>query len=239
MIRRPPRSTPLYSSAASDVYKRQGVPRSSNVGDYVTVLADLRRHLPMLEGVQEHHLPTYESPWCSQGLGEVEKDMPQLVHRVRKRRQGDCRSAHNLPPTTRALSSLSLATPPVTARGSADSNRSAASAAKPGRACPSNGHTPCGTRTNRFGSADASTIHNARPRSGHLQLGTYICGTSLIATRSTPIRAASAAPAASTCGSATNRVIAAGWARSRRTSLRDRSAERQRSESAPLSLLSN
>src|SRR5660397_1360 len=25
MIRRPPRSTPLYSSAASDVYKRQGV----------------------------------------------------------------------------------------------------------------------------------------------------------------------------------------------------------------------
>ena len=26
MIRRPPRSTPLYSSAASDVYKRQSVP---------------------------------------------------------------------------------------------------------------------------------------------------------------------------------------------------------------------
>ena len=25
MIRRPPRSTPLYSSAASDVYKRQGL----------------------------------------------------------------------------------------------------------------------------------------------------------------------------------------------------------------------
>src|SRR5665647_3872011 len=25
MLRRPPRSTPLYSSAASDVYKRQGV----------------------------------------------------------------------------------------------------------------------------------------------------------------------------------------------------------------------
>src|SRR5674476_882570 len=28
MIRRPPRSTPLYSSAASDVYKRQFLPRS-------------------------------------------------------------------------------------------------------------------------------------------------------------------------------------------------------------------
>ena len=26
MIRRPPRSTPLYSSAASDVYKRQPIP---------------------------------------------------------------------------------------------------------------------------------------------------------------------------------------------------------------------
>src|SRR5674476_1703635 len=28
MIRRPPRSTPLYSSAASDVYKRQGMSRA-------------------------------------------------------------------------------------------------------------------------------------------------------------------------------------------------------------------
>src|SRR5660397_146298 len=29
MIRRPPRSTPLYSSAASDVYKRQGHPNNT------------------------------------------------------------------------------------------------------------------------------------------------------------------------------------------------------------------
>ena len=37
MIRRPPRSTPLYSSAASDVYKRQGMfnSRQSSCVDYV------------------------------------------------------------------------------------------------------------------------------------------------------------------------------------------------------------
>ena len=33
MIRRPPRSTPLYSSAASDVYKRQIVEAIKKVGD--------------------------------------------------------------------------------------------------------------------------------------------------------------------------------------------------------------
>src|SRR5665647_3977870 len=32
MIRRPPRSTPLYSSAASDVYKRQVYDMTANVG---------------------------------------------------------------------------------------------------------------------------------------------------------------------------------------------------------------
>src|SRR5660397_176933 len=32
MIRRPPRSTPLYSSAASDVYKRQGRGTSADCG---------------------------------------------------------------------------------------------------------------------------------------------------------------------------------------------------------------
>src|SRR5674476_1443554 len=38
MIRRPPRSTPLYSSAASDVYKRQ----------------HLRAHRPMLRALADH-----------------------------------------------------------------------------------------------------------------------------------------------------------------------------------------
>src|SRR5665647_1583528 len=45
MIRRPPRSTPLYSSAASDVYKRQ---------DLVIVAVDnQRRHVELLEVVGE------------------------------------------------------------------------------------------------------------------------------------------------------------------------------------------
>src|SRR5660398_191446 len=34
MIRRPPRSTPLYSSAASDVYKRQGLVACTSIDDY-------------------------------------------------------------------------------------------------------------------------------------------------------------------------------------------------------------
>src|SRR5665647_3599553 len=33
MIRRPTRSTPLYSSAASDVYKRQGYPENMDYGE--------------------------------------------------------------------------------------------------------------------------------------------------------------------------------------------------------------
>ena len=40
MIRRPPRSTPLYSSAASDVYKRQGLyPINKNTKNPVLVAA--------------------------------------------------------------------------------------------------------------------------------------------------------------------------------------------------------
>src|SRR5660398_96197 len=42
MIRRPPRSTPLYSSAASDVYKRQCIAKS--VGFYTST----RSHSPSL-----------------------------------------------------------------------------------------------------------------------------------------------------------------------------------------------
>ena len=38
MIRRPPRSTPLYSSAASDVYKRQDLRRSEAVPPRIVVL---------------------------------------------------------------------------------------------------------------------------------------------------------------------------------------------------------
>src|SRR5450759_2140341 len=43
MIRRPPRSTPLYSSAASDVYKRQ-VGNNSPFGNQFGAYADLLRN---------------------------------------------------------------------------------------------------------------------------------------------------------------------------------------------------
>eukprot|EP00657_Telonema_sp_P-1_P004154 TRINITY_DN195_c0_g1_i10.p1 TRINITY_DN195_c0_g1~~TRINITY_DN195_c0_g1_i10.p1 ORF type:complete len:109 (-),score=76.81 TRINITY_DN195_c0_g1_i10:37-363(-) len=46
MIRRPPRSTQSRSSAASDVYKRQGIN-----AEYGGRLAQLGEHLPYKEGV--------------------------------------------------------------------------------------------------------------------------------------------------------------------------------------------
>src|SRR5450759_1489565 len=42
MIRRPPRSTPLYSSAASDVYKRQHRDRADVAEQVVTGVVDRR-----------------------------------------------------------------------------------------------------------------------------------------------------------------------------------------------------
>src|SRR5660397_269708 len=46
MIRRPPRSTPLYSSAASDVYKRQIVDPARVLGNLLTDASpDMMRHL--------------------------------------------------------------------------------------------------------------------------------------------------------------------------------------------------
>ena len=52
MIRRPPRSTPLYSSAASDVYKRQGVETA-----YVTLHVGIGTFRPVkVENIEEHHM---------------------------------------------------------------------------------------------------------------------------------------------------------------------------------------
>src|SRR5665647_1227753 len=45
MIRRPPRSTPLYSSAASDVYKRQGMPRTGRPKPELTLSDEEREQL--------------------------------------------------------------------------------------------------------------------------------------------------------------------------------------------------
>src|SRR5660397_256458 len=47
MIRRPPRSTPLYSSAASDVYKRQGVRRAGQA-KAIVALDGSRQRRPIL-----------------------------------------------------------------------------------------------------------------------------------------------------------------------------------------------
>ena len=41
MIRRPPRSTPLYSSAASDVYKRQSLHNKKLLSDKVATIASI------------------------------------------------------------------------------------------------------------------------------------------------------------------------------------------------------
>src|SRR5660398_105062 len=49
MIRRPPRSTPLYSSAASDVYKRQCELR---IGAY-RLMSDGEENLPSLEKLDQ------------------------------------------------------------------------------------------------------------------------------------------------------------------------------------------
>ena len=45
MIRRPPRSTPLYSSAASDVYKRQPLRRNVTIEDVGNAAAFLMSDL--------------------------------------------------------------------------------------------------------------------------------------------------------------------------------------------------
>ena len=46
MIRRPPRSTPLYSSAASDVYKRQVLIALTATGDDLRVLGQVNSGKP-------------------------------------------------------------------------------------------------------------------------------------------------------------------------------------------------
>src|SRR3546814_20364909 len=59
MRRRPPRSTPLYSSAASDVYKRQLLFFDSGVGG-LSVLAPTRALLPAAP-VSYTHLRGHET----------------------------------------------------------------------------------------------------------------------------------------------------------------------------------
>src|SRR5660398_324146 len=65
MIRRPPRSTPLYSSAASDVYKRQedGEERSSegDVDEPLPVPRDVQVDEGIREGFFTSHPPSAQA----------------------------------------------------------------------------------------------------------------------------------------------------------------------------------
>src|SRR5450759_6039918 len=96
MIRRPPRSTPLYSSAASDVYKRQvGLPpdewdrpsqhRARHVGD----TADRR-----VRGVGQHAAAAYRSEAAPAGvkarawLVEFPHDRRKVIQPTRSPRRG-------------------------------------------------------------------------------------------------------------------------------------------------------
>jgi hypothetical protein len=52
----------------------------ADVRDHVAVLADLGRDLPMLERVQQHHLPADEGPPDRQRT-QIQQQVPQLVDR--------------------------------------------------------------------------------------------------------------------------------------------------------------
>ena len=69
MIRRPPRSTPLYSSAASDVYKRQGPKKITSqiekITNYKQRKINLKSRIKKIknsETVSYTHLRAHETP---------------------------------------------------------------------------------------------------------------------------------------------------------------------------------
>lgn len=92
----------------------------AHVGDQVAVLADLRRHLAVLERVQQHNLPTQQRLRHPQRRGRVQQHVPQPVHRRRQRRQGDRGrgggAGHRAGPTMAAARSLRTATALLIAR---------------------------------------------------------------------------------------------------------------------------
>src|SRR5660397_152566 len=82
MIRRPPRSTPLYSSAASDVYKRQGVDPAQLLNKYgnrykLMHLKDLRKGVPGdMSGSGSHENDV--------ALGTGQLDIPSIIRAAKK-----------------------------------------------------------------------------------------------------------------------------------------------------------
>src|SRR5665647_3879539 len=62
MIRRPPRSTPLYSSAASDVYKRQWLLASAkDLEEHAYAVQSVTERLEPLGAVSYTHLRAHET----------------------------------------------------------------------------------------------------------------------------------------------------------------------------------
>jgi len=106
----------------------------------------------VLDGVEQDHLSADECPRRRQPCGQVEHHMPQLVDGGRQRWKSHNADVHA---NALALSSLRVAEPAETARGSGASSKSAARAASPGPSLPSNGHNR-GTRTITSGSSSRS-----------------------------------------------------------------------------------
>src|SRR5660397_148856 len=81
MIRRPPRSTPLYSSAASDVYKRQIQDVVGNhekehqgVGENLNMIRKLTNNYTLPEDACASYILLYRM------LGEFEEDIQLHIH---------------------------------------------------------------------------------------------------------------------------------------------------------------
>src|SRR5660397_179172 len=86
MIRRPPRSTPLYSSAASDVYKRQASTSSRRAWVFPVLVIEPWLRLPPLEcsaGTRPRNAPMLEpvnldqSPTSTVNPNAVNVDTPR------------------------------------------------------------------------------------------------------------------------------------------------------------------
>ena len=80
MIRRPPRSTPLYSSAASDVYKRQGLTSTRQIRGIVQTCFDLASKKMRKEGFVEDadRLSTATVHWLRHtGISDDVKHRPR------------------------------------------------------------------------------------------------------------------------------------------------------------------
>src|SRR5674476_205940 len=107
MIRRPPRSTPLYSSAASDVYKRQ-----DHTGDHIQ-RALANDELSPESNVQKVHNASSDKPLILYSLDAViEEATTEDSSAVRT--EGSRQVRRSFMPTTSGLRRACTATAPLT-----------------------------------------------------------------------------------------------------------------------------